>query len=71
MSNIDNLLAIGTVWDWITPLLNKAQGYNRSAVAGVSFDDAYVEQIRLKELGIKSRIEGGFSSYNVVVKGRG
>jgi hypothetical protein len=66
---MDDLLMIGASFDWVTPLLNMVQGYNKAAVADVSFDEAFIEQIRLEDLGIKSRIEGNFRSFSVVVKG--
>lgn len=67
---IDDLLAIGGSFDWITPLVNWLQRYNYAAVVGVSLEEAVVEQMRLKKEGTKSRIEGNFSSYRVVRKGR-
>lgn len=65
----DNLLEIGCAFDYFTPILNWLQGYNTATVKGVGFDEAYIEQMRLQELGIKSRIEGNLGSYRVVVSG--
>jgi len=66
---IDRILAIGCLFDWITPVANEVQGYNQLRYEG-DYTSCLVIRDQLRARGEQARVEGNFlSGYRVVTKG--
>ena len=66
---IDKLLAFGTIFDYISPIRDELQGYNRCAYETRNYQDAVSYAMQLEKQGIKARVAGSpLSGYMVVTK---
>jgi len=66
---IDTVLSLGSIFNWIKPVINSLCGYNTKAYHFDSFDTALTQVDILREQGYKTTWEGDiFVGYTVRVK---
>jgi len=66
---VDDLLAAGAIFDWITPLAHWLGGYNHLYLATGDFAEAVAARDVLRARGVAARLEGNvFSGYRVTTK---
>lgn len=62
---IDKILAIGSAFDWITPVMNEMRGFNTLEAEG-DYATCIANKMALEECGVKCSIEhNGHGGYMV------